>query len=67
MIVKARMTEEICSGCKKQMNSWDVRLTKKFKVRNTCETCFCEIYGLSRTAFRERMLDYFGERPCQGL
>lgn len=67
------MTEEIrwlnenCSTCNAQMNSWDMKLTRKFKVRNTCERCFCEIYDLSEYSFRKTMEDYFGMRPCQSI
>lgn len=49
------------------MNSWDKRLTNTFKVRNTCERCFCNIYDMDTDAFRKQMEDFFDMRPCQGL
>ena len=41
------------------MNSWDARLTKTFKVRNTCEKCFCKIYDIDQDAFRSKMEDFW--------
>ena len=67
MAEKIRWLDENCSSCGGQMNSWDMKLTKTFRVRNTCEQCFCEIYDLSEYSFRKTMEDYFGIRPCQGL
>ena len=49
------------------MNSWDKRLTNTFKVVNTCERCFCDIYDMDKDAFRKQMEDFFDMRPCQGL
>lgn len=64
---KVKWLNENCSGCGGQMNSWDKRLTKTFKVKNTCENCFCQIYDLDREVFRRKMEDFFGIRPCQGI
>jgi len=60
-------TNECCRSCGRQMNTWDMRLTKTFKVYNTCEDCFCQIYDMSKDAFRARMEDYLGLRPCKGI
>lgn len=64
---KVKYLDEYCCWCNAQMNTWDMRLTKTFKVKNTCENCFCEIYDMDRDAFRTRMEDFFGIRPCQGI
>lgn len=64
---KIRWLNETCHKCGSQMNSWDMRLTKTFKVKNTCEKCFCEIYDMDKDRFRSQMEDFFGMRPCQGL
>lgn len=60
-------TETKCHKCGQTMNSWDKRLTKTFQVKSTCETCFCKIYDMDQEKFRDRMEDFFGIRPCQGL
>ena len=39
MADKVKWLNENCHKCGGQMNSWDKRLTKTFKVRNTCEKC----------------------------
>lgn len=67
MARKVRWLDEYCHKCNCQMNSWDMRLTKTFKVHNTCERCFCEIYDMDTESFRNQMEDFFGMRPCQGL
>lgn len=64
---KVKYLDEYCHRCNAQMNTWDMRLTKTFKVKNTCENCFCDIYDMDRDAFRTRMEDFFGIRPCQGI
>lgn len=59
--------DEICHKCNELMNSWDKRLTKTFKVYNTCEKCFCKIYDMDQDVFRNRMEDFFDMRPCKGI
>lgn len=67
MAESLKWLNEKCYTCNRRMNSWDKRLTKAFKVRNTCEDCFCSIYDLDKEVFRGTMEDYFGIRPCQGI
>lgn len=66
-MAKVRWLDEYCHKCGEQMNSWDMRLTKTFKVKNTCEKCFCDIYDMDQERFRSSMEDFFGMRPCQGI
>ena len=56
-----------CHKCGRKMNTWDIRLTKAFKSYDTCEQCFCDIYDMDKDAFRNRMENYFGMRPCMGI
>lgn len=67
MAEKVKWLDEYCHKCGGQMNSWDKRLTKTFKVRNTCEKCFCKIYDMDKEAFRGTMENFWGIRPCQGI
>ncbi len=64
---KVKWLDEYRHMCSEQMNSWDMRLTRTFKIKNTCEKCFCEIYDMDRQDFRDKMEDFWGIRPCQGL
>lgn len=64
---KARWLDAYCHKCENQMNSWDMKLTKAFKTKNTCENCFCKIYDMDKDKFRDAMEDFFGIRPCQGI
>lgn len=63
----AKKVNQKCHKCGQQMNTWDVRLTKTFKTYPTCEDCFCRIYDMDKDAFRHRMEDYLGMRPCKGI
>lgn len=65
--MKVKWLNEYCYKCNKQMNSWDMRLTKTFNVKNICEKCFCKIYDMDIEVFRDKMEDFFGMRPCQGI
>lgn len=60
--------DEYCEYCGKQLNSWDNRIAKvlyyKFPV---CEECIADEYGMTREYLRDRMLDRFGMRPCEGI
>lgn len=62
-----RMDEKKCHQCDGVMNSWDERLTKTFKVKNTCEKCFCKVYDLNKEEFRKTMENFYDIRPCQGI
>lgn len=64
---RVRWLDENCHYCGEQMNTWDMKLTKAFKTHNCCEKCFCKIYDMDQDAFRGRMEDYFGIRPCKGI
>ena len=67
MAEQVKWLDEYCEDCGRQMNSWDKRLSKTFKVRNTCEECFCRIYDTDKNYFRSKMERYWGLRPCQGI
>lgn len=60
-------TKRICHKCGKEMNTWDCRLSSTFKTYDTCEECFCSIYGMDKNVFRQRMEDYLDIRPCKGI
>ena len=64
---KVKWLDNTCHKCSNQMNSWDARLTKTFKVKDTCEACFCKVYDLDKGAFRQKMENFFDIRPCQGI
>lgn len=66
-MIQARRLDEKCNKCGSQMNSWDMRLTKTFKIVNTCENCLCEIYDMDKNSFRQSMEEFFDMRPCKGI
>ncbi len=58
----------VCSICEKQLNSWDKRLSKTLAYKNSvCESCIAKEYDMEVEAFRSRMEEFFGMRPCQGI
>lgn len=65
---KARMTDKYCNICGEQLNTWDSRLSKTLTYKiPVCETCIAKEYDMDADALRERMENFFGMRPCQGL
>ncbi len=65
---KLRWLDINCNICNKRLNSWDGRLSKTLAYKNpVCEECIAKEYDMEVESLRERMEDYFGMRPCQGL
>jgi NMD protein affecting ribosome stability and mRNA decay len=57
-----------CHSCGRQLNSWDERLSKALAYKKTvCESCIAKEYDISSDELRDKMEDYFGMRPCQGI
>jgi len=56
----------ICQRCNKELNSWDKRIGKILGYK-LCEECIAKEYSISVQEFRERMEEYLGMRPCQGI
>lgn len=57
-----------CNICGKQINSWDKRLSKTLAYKiPCCEACIAKEYDMELEAFRKRMENFFGMRPCIGL
>ena len=65
---KARMTDKCCNMCGRQLNTWDVRLSKTLAYKiPVCEKCIAKEYDMDVDVLREKMEVFFGMRPCQGL
>ena len=65
---KRRWLDQDCNKCGNQLNSWDARLSKALVYKYACcESCIAGEYDLSAEELRDRMEDYFGMRPCQGI
>ena len=65
---KVRWLDQDCNKCGRQLNSWDARLSKTLAYKYPCcESCIAGEYDMSAERLRDRMEDYFGMRPCQGL
>ncbi|MDE6518133.1 MAG: hypothetical protein K2L18_09865 [Acetatifactor sp.] len=65
---KVRWLDKNCNICHEQLNSWDSRLSKTLAYRiPVCEKCIAKEYDMDVDALRDRMEDFFGMRPCQGL
>ena len=55
-----------CEKCGKELNSWDKRVGKVLGYK-LCESCIAQEYSISVKQFREKMENFFGVRPCQGI
>ena len=65
---KLRWLDENCNCCGKQINNWDKRISKTLAYQYACcEHCIAKEYDIDVEAFRHRMENYFGMRPCLGL
>lgn len=65
---KIKWLDEYCEYCGEQLNSWDKRVAKVLYFQfPICESCMAEEYGMTKDYLRNRMLDRFGMRPCEGL
>lgn len=65
---KVRWLDKDCNKCGQQLNSWDARLSKTLAYKYPCcESCIAGEYGMTAEELRDRMENYFGIRPCQGL
>ena len=65
---KVRWLDQECYKCGRQLNSWDARLSKTLEYKYPCcESCIAGEYDMPAERLRDRMEDYFGMRPCQGL
>ena len=68
MAEKLKWLDENCHVCGNRLNSWDSRISKALKYRHkTCESCVAKEYEMTKEELRDRMEDFFGMRPCQGI
>lgn len=66
--MRVRWLDEQCNICGSQLNSWDKRLSKTLAYKiPVCEKCIAKEYDMETDALRQRMEDFFGMRPCQGI
>lgn len=68
LLKKVKWLDQDCNKCGRQLNSWDARLSKTLAYKYPCcESCIAAEYDMSAERLRDRMENYFGMRPCQGL
>ena len=68
MAEKVKRLDKYCNVCGEQLNSWDARLSKTLAYKiPVCEKCIAKEYDMGVNALRDRMEDFFGMRPCQGI
>lgn len=65
---KLTWSDEECNECGKQLNSWDLRISKALLiVPHECESCIAAEYGMTEDNLRARMREKFGMEPCKGI
>ena len=66
--MKVKWLDKYCNICGEQLNSWDARLSKTLAYKiPVCEKCIAKEYDMEVESLRDRMENYFGMRPCQGI
>lgn len=55
-----------CPNCGQKLNSWDKKVGKILGYK-LCENCIAKEYSITVEEFREKMENFLGMRPCQGL
>lgn len=55
-----------CSECGKTLNSWDEKVGNILGYK-LCESCIAKEYSITIDEFREKMENFMGMRPCQGI
>lgn len=67
MSIKKREDAD-CNACGRRLTSWDRRLSKSLGYRYpVCEACIAREYDMDVGVLRDRMEDFYGMRPCQGI
>jgi hypothetical protein len=65
---RVKWLDKNCNSCGAQLNSWDARLSKALAYKyQVCEKCIAKEYDMEVDALRNKMEDFFGMRPCQGI
>lgn len=68
MSERVKWLDKECNICGERLNSWDARLSKTLAYKiPVCEKCIAKEYDMDVNALRNRMEDFFGMRPCQGI
>lgn len=57
-----------CKLCNKQLNTWDAKISKILAYKAPlCEKCIAKEYDISTDELRDKIENFFGERPCMGI
>jgi NAD-dependent SIR2 family protein deacetylase len=65
---KVKWLDKYCNSCGGQLNSWDARISKSLAYKNpVCEKCIAKEYDIEIDELRDKMENFFGMRPCQGI
>lgn len=61
-------TGRCCNVCDQELTSWDLRCSKALAYKHpVCERCIAKEYDVEVMELRDKLEDFFGMRPCQGL
>lgn len=67
-MTKVKWLDQNCNICNERLNSWDAKCSKVLAYKiPVCETCIAKEYDMDKEALRDRLEDFFGMRPCQGV
>lgn len=55
-----------CEKCGEKLNTWDQRCGEVLGYK-LCEKCIAKEYSVTVGEFRDKLEEFFGIRPCQGI
>ena len=68
MAEKIRWTDKKCNVCDKQLNSWDIKISKALMYKyEVCEKCVAKEYDMDVDSLRSYFEEVFDMRPCAGI
>lgn len=66
--MKVKLLDINCRLCKKQLNTWDAKVSKILAYKTPlCEKCIAKEYDITTDELRDKIENFFGERPCMGI
>lgn len=68
MAEKIQWTDKKCNVCDKQLNSWDIKISKALMYKyEVCEKCVAKEYDMDVASLRSYFEEVFDMRPCVGI
>lgn len=65
---KGKLIDKDCNICGNQLSTWDEKASKLLAYKSPCcEQCIAKEYDMDTDELRDKIENFFGERPCMGI